>query len=291
MRAIARVGAIVASATLVLGCTSVGTGDHPYGDQVNLIRQILPDSRPWFCNAAGNGTPLSGHGNGSHVNPIYEGQRKGPLTWDECVALGRQLDELYLTIKPWDTRGKGEAAGWKVGAEYIEGLGSHHSRNGAMAAFGATTWDLKAPQFLIYGGKAPDSPLVGVAYSLQGSVAIPPAFAGSNDWWHHHKKVCANFGAGVWPPPILAGAEEISDEACKAMNAVNFPLPNGGLNLLHLWINPPYEYRLDIFASGHNCLMSESVAPPTDACWSIAHRDPSLGLPEGSGGEHDEHGH
>jgi hypothetical protein len=295
MRAHTRVAtAVVGAAMVMAGCTYGGASPHPYGDQVTLVQRSSPDYRPWFCNAAGNGTPLSGHGNGSHVNPIYEGQHKGPLGWDDCVALGGQLDELYATVTPWNTRAKGEAAGWKVGAEYISGLGSHHSRNGALAAFGATTFDIKAPQFLIYGGTAPDSPLVGVAYSLQGKVAIPPAFVGTNDWWHHHGKVCADFASGVWPPPILAGAEEITDEACTAMKAVNFPLPEGGLNLLHLWINPPYEYRLDLFASGHNCLLATGVAPQSDPCWDIAHRDPALGLPPGTdtgGDDHGAHGH
>jgi hypothetical protein len=289
MHTSARVAALGAVLVLSMSACLSPSSEAPYSAQVQAAGPN--GTRPWFCNAAGDGTPISGHGNGNHVNPIYEGQHKGPLSWEDCVTLGGQLDQLLRVVRPWDTRAEGEAAGWKVGAEYIAGLGTHHSRNGALAAFGATTFDLLAPQFLIYGGTTPDSPLVGVAYSLQGRVAIPPAFAGTNDWWHHHKKVCADFNAGVWPPPILAGAEEISDEACKAIKAtnVNFPLPNGGLNLLHLWINPPNEYRLDLFASGHNCLLAERIAPQSDPCWDIAHRDPSLGLPPGTGTGHGDH--
>jgi hypothetical protein len=286
MRAFNRAVASVAAATAVLlsGCTEVT--EFPYAEQAF---NAPAGTVPWFCNAAGNGTPLSGHGNGSHVHPEYEGRTKGRISAEDCTTFARQLDEVLSVVRPWDTRAEGEAAGWKVGAEYIAGLGTHHSRNGALAAFGATKFEHLNPQFLIYGGSGPDAPLVGVAYSLQGNVPLPEAFAGTNDWFHHHNKVCADFSAGVWPPPILAGAEEISDEACKAIKpgTVNFPLPNGGLSLLHLWINPPNEYRLDIFASGHNCLLATGLAAPADPCWEIAHRDPALGLPPG----HGEHGH
>jgi hypothetical protein len=287
MRAVTR-GAATAAATAMLlsglaGCARPARPASGYAAEARQVQQATPDSRPWFCNAAGNGTPLSGHGNGNHVNPLYAGQSKGPLTWPDCLALAGQLDQALAAVRPWDTLAKGEAGGWQLAAEYIAGLGTHHSRNGVLAAFGPTTFDPKAPTFLIYGGPGPDAPLVGVAYTLRGDQPPPPAFAGTNDWWHKHEKLCVDWAAKRWPPLILAGAEQIADDACTTLGGSNFTMPQQGLWLLHLWLMPPYQYRLDIFSSGHNCLTADGVAPQSDPCWQIAHRDPALGLPPGAG--------
>src|SRR5438128_1532006 len=80
-----------------------------------------PDTRPWFCNATGNGTPPGGHGNGSHVNPAYAGVVKGPLSWDECKQLAGQLDAALRFAQQWRTKGEAEAAGWRQLAPYVPG--------------------------------------------------------------------------------------------------------------------------------------------------------------------------
>ena len=38
-----------------------------------------PDTRPWWCHSTGTG--------GHHVDPAYDGQEKGMLSWDDCLAL------------------------------------------------------------------------------------------------------------------------------------------------------------------------------------------------------------
>jgi hypothetical protein len=265
-----RLGAVLgAVVVLATGC---------FFAEADQIQRTAPDQRPWFCNAAGDGTPISGHGNGSHVHPIYAGMTKGRLSWDDCIALSHELDRVVNAVAGRETRAKGEAAGWSSVAGYIAGLGTHHTQG--LGFLSNTTFDHTKPQFLIYGGPGGDAPLVGVAYSLSagGGRTPPPAFAGANDWWHLHAKLC--YGSGG----ILAGAEEISDTACQALGGSNMSLPGGGIWLLHVWLVQPYEYRLDLFSSGHNCLLASGVAPPSDPCWEIAHRDPALGMP-------DPHGH
>jgi hypothetical protein len=252
---------------------------------------------PWFCNAAGDGTPLAGHGNGAHVNPIYAGKKKGPLSSADCTLLAKQLDDVLNVVNGLDTRGKAEASGWSASAEYLQGLGTHHIRttDGIGAGF-RTTFDISRPTFLVYGGSDADAPLVGVSYGVAGSTTPPVGFAGENDWWHLHKKICLAMTAS-WPPKILAGAEEVTDAACTALGGFNSTIPSGGMWLLHLWPTPPHQYRLDLFASGHNCMLATRLAPESDPCWELARRDPALGMPPGHGGadpggdDHGDHGH
>jgi hypothetical protein len=289
-RALRRTAVVAAAAaTLLAGCTRPGPKSTWYADEA---QKAAPGTPPWFCNAAGNGTPLGGHGNGSHVNPIYEGKVKGPLSPQDCAKLTQQLDETWAAVKPWDTRAKGEAAGWVSSAEYIAGLGTHHVKGSQniMAGLWNTKFDHRKPMFLIYGGPGPEAPLVGVAFALMGGATPPEGYAGQNDWWHKHERICLDGKSQRFPPNILAGAEQIPDEECTALGGFNAPVP-GGMWLLHLWPAPPYQYKLDIFASGHNCLMADGVAPDSDPCWDIAHRDPSLGMPPGAGGDEHDGGH
>jgi hypothetical protein len=293
-RAMYRVAAIAAATAAVLaGCTKPAKPATYYAEEAT---KAAPGTSPWFCNATGKGTPLSGHGNGSHVNPYYEGKTKGPLSAEDCATLTRQLDETLGAVQGWDTRAKAEAAGWFASAEYIGGLGTHHIKGAGnvLAGLANTTFDHRKPMFLIYGGPGPDAPLTGVAFGLTGGVNPPAGYAGGNDWWHRHNRICLDPKSNRWPPNILAGAEEIPDEQCTALGGFNAPVP-GGMWLLHMWLTPPYQYRPDLFVSGHNCLMETGIAPQSDPCWELAHRDPALGPPpgagEGGGDEHGDHGH
>jgi hypothetical protein len=165
--------------------------------------------------------------------------------------------------------------------------GSPMAVPGAIPGQGSGTFDETAPQFLIYGGPQPDAPLVGVAYTYMGKGGPPEGFAGGNDFWHEHNKICMG-GTGV-----LAGAEEVPDDHCASLGGHNVQItgPGGVLGdsgnfVLHLWL-PPYEYRPDLFVSGNPCLLDSGAAPKDDPCWQAARRDPSPGSPAHAAGAHD----
>lgn len=269
-----RLGVMAVGLSLLSGCFLASARYH---------RATSPETRPYFCNAVGDGTPLGGHGNGNHVHPIYEGMTKGELNWEDCLRIAEQFDAAERAVKDVTTRGAGEAAGWRQVAQYIPGLGTHHMR-GAFGpggpVGGGSTFDPTRPTFLIYGGAGPEAPLVGLSYAAPGTSNPPPAFAGTNDWWHLHQKVC--FGANG---QILAGAEEIPDEECAALGGTQRDL-GPGIWLLHLWVVPGYQLKLDVFASGHPCLGETGPLAWEDPCWELANRDPADGLPPGHG-EHD----
>jgi hypothetical protein len=268
-------GALLVVLPLLLSaCYTQGARDH---------RAASPDTRPWYCDAVGDGTAPGdlGHGNGSHVHPIYEGMTKGPLSWEDCERLGNQLDALLHATAGVRTKAEGEAAGWRQAADYVPGLGTHHTRGGRGPMGGApgpAAFDPATPQILVYGGVGPDAPLVGLSYVIPGAENRPPeGFAGSNDWWHLHTKVC------VLPDGPIDG-DSISDEECAAQGGTQIPLADG-FWLLHVWIFPGYQTKFDIFVSGHPCLGETAPLPPEDACWAIVNHKPADGpLP-------DEHGH
>jgi hypothetical protein len=163
----------------------------------------------------------------------------------------------------------------------VPGLGTHHIKDFSSLS----RFDPAKPAFLIYGGQGPDAPLVGMAYYLAGAANTPPeAFAGTNDWWHLHTKIC------VGPDgESLGGGEEFTDEECAAMGGVNRPLGGGGGHwLLHVWVAPGYQTRFDVFVSGHPCLGETGPLPQDDACWDIVNHEPADGpLPDPGHGGHD----
>jgi hypothetical protein len=274
-----RVGAVAVVLSIWLsGCYTQMARDH---------QAASPDTRPYFCNAVGDGTPPGGHGNGNHVHPIYQGMTKGPLSWADCLVLSNQMDVALAAVQGLETRAASEAAGWRELAEYIPGLGTHHSKEFFLPGSETPPFDPAKPQFLVYGGTGPDAPLVGLSYAASGRDGNPPeAFAGTNDWWHLHKKICMGSGR-----KILAGAEEIPDEECAALGGRQISLGEG-IWLLHLWIMPDYQLKFDVFVSGHPCLGETAPLPREDACWEeIANHDPADGpLPGGGHGDHGEHG-
>lgn len=278
-----RAGALVLALPLLLSAC--------YTQTARQHRAASPETRPYYCNAVGDGTPPSGHGNGAHVNPIYEGMTKGPLSWEDCERLGNQLDSLLGAIWGLETRSDAEAAGWRQAAPFLPGVGTHHAAPGFDPIGGERpTFDPAKPQFLIYGGQSPDAPLVGVAYEIWGADPPPQAFAGTNDWWHLHTRIC------LGPGGILAGGEEVPDEECAALGGRNATVPNGGHWLLHVWMVPRYQTRFDIFVSGHPCMGETAPLPWDDPCWEeIAGHDPADGPLPGTGHDahdaHDEPGH
>jgi hypothetical protein len=351
LRAAAGVAAV---AVLLTGC--LNRKPNTFEQAAKQVQRTTPDKRPWFCNSVGQGTPPSGHGNGHHVHPYYEGRTKGPLSWADCTKLAGQLDQTLKAVKGLETRAKAEKAGWRAVADYVPGLGTHHVGgipgmpaggmtggsipanpeferigaclrekgvdltggfpnlsdpkvsealkacgvpipSGGMGTGGAMglsmPFDPAKPPVLIYGGKGPDAPLVGVAYVFMGGPTPPEAYAGGNDWWHLHTQAC--FGLDPVKNPDV---DDLTEAECTALGGhfqKLFPAADGGTGggvwLLHVWPFQPYEYRPDLFVSGHPCMGIEGALPQGDPCWADAHREPALGPAAAPGGTGHDEGH
>jgi hypothetical protein len=269
---------------LTMSLLASACGSDAGGDQAKAATTKAKRG-PFFCDAVGDGTPLGGGhgtGNGSHVATVYEGKHKGALNEADCRQLKQQFDQANAATEGLETRGAAEAAGWHEIAQYIPGLGTHHIKGSYRDIFNAQ-FDPAKPVFLIYGGLDADAPLVGLSYVASGESDPPAAFAGTNDWWHLHQRICLG-PAG----DILAGAEEIPDEECTALGGRQIDL-GAGFWLLHVWMVPDYELKLDVFASGHPCLGETEPMDRDDPCWDHVDRHPADGVPAGHTA--DGHGH
>jgi hypothetical protein len=273
---------------LAIALLASACGSDTSGEAKAKAKATAKEKRgPFYCDAVGNGTPMGdghGTGNGSHVAGVYEGMHKGELSEADCRTIKEQFDLTNAAVEGLETRGAAEAAGWRQIAQYIPGLGTHHIKGSIRELFNAT-FDPAEPVFLIYGGLEGDldAPLVGLGYLSSGASDPPAAFAGTNDWWHLHKRLCLGSNGD-----ILAGAEEIPDEECTALGGRQIDL-GAGIWLLHLWMVPDYELKLDVFASGHPCMGDTGPIDRDDPCWEHVARHPADGLPEGHTA--DGHGH
>lgn len=237
-----RLALIVATAALVLsGCY------RPMADQMKAEN---PDMKPWWCNS----TLMPGDMGSQWY--LDHGYQKGELSWDDCLAVSSDFDEVMKFAMQWPTRGQAEAAGWTASANYAEGQGTHHALGSPLSS----TFDPHRPTFLMFDGNTADAKLVGVAWFVYHPGGTPPdGFPGNNDWWHQHPILCMSSQTGliIFDGPCPPGT---------AGNTVNLP----DYWLLHAWIIPGWQHLSDVFVGHHPCLLASGPATPDDECWADA---------------------
>jgi hypothetical protein len=90
-------------------------------------------------------------------------------------------------------------------------------------------FDAGTPEVLQFDGNGPNAKLVGFDYYVRTNTGLPPeGFAGTNDWWHHHPRICFRRTDAA-----MVGFN-ISDSSCSALNAINVNMAN--YYMLHVWI-------------------------------------------------------
>ena len=98
--------------------------------------------------------------------------------------------------------------------------------------------DLAAPM-LIFDGLTPDAPLAGFMYLAYGTKGEPAGFAGPNDHWHYHEKICivGHPGGGI-DTPFGADAEGVTEAMCTKVHGSWLPFSG---YMVHVWNVPGYE--------------------------------------------------
>ncbi|QYG93219.1 hypothetical protein HC251_12800 [Iamia sp. SCSIO 61187] len=242
-------------------------------------RETSPDTRPWWCHSSGDGGHAGGHGDDD--GGAYDGQTKGMLSWDDCISVSVQLDAALAYVNQWPTAGEAEAAGFHQVVPYVAGMGTHHVR---VQDFGAhhfddpdfdplepvlegsiidETFDPAQPEFLMYDGNGPAARLVGMAWYVRSVDGHPPAgFAGGNDWWHVHPRLCFDRDT------VEFRGQGRTDEGCAQLNGVNLHLDDYWM--VHAWIVPGWTHEPDVFVNHHPCLLAGGPAPHDDPCWDMA---------------------
>lgn len=183
--------------------------------------------------SSSNGTDGAGHG---HRGPVVE----QPIT-DRAVRdqLAQQLTEARAVAAQMATVADAEAAGYGRAVGYVPCIGSHYIRRDLLG----DGFTASAPEMLLYDGTAPDSRIVGLSYaefSGKGQENAPEGFAGPNDSWHVHEKLCIG-GDGV------VGGQNTSKEECAKRGGVLVDL--GGLWMNHVWVVPGWESSWGTFSS------------------------------------------
>jgi hypothetical protein len=241
-----------AAVAVLFGATLSGC----YLDEAQQIHDTTPEARPWFCVSTGVG---GHHGDDDALaEPVYAGQAKGALSWDDCLTVAKNFDDAYAFANQWPTKQDAEAGGWTEEVAYAPGTGTHHFQ---VSSFGAA-FDPGRPLFLQYGGEAPDAPLVGLSWWVQSGDLPPEGFVGGNDWWHHHGALCYVGNR------VIVGDDELTDQQCAFYGGHVSRFP--GYHMVHAWIIPGWQYKPDVFAGAHPCLLADGIAPPGDPCWAKA---------------------
>lgn len=176
----------------------------------------------------------------------------GSHSHDESTITYKQLPkttkaEVDQVIALWATKYPtgGDAAkdGWLKATKSLYGIGAHYIKGAAFG--GADTFDMLAPNILLFDGEGPDAKFAGVSWVVGG---IPEGFTGEYDSWHSHTSVCSQGGT------VTSLSEEgssmwYSESECIAAGGRVVPLAND--QMMHLWIGPEYIDEAPIFAHDH----------------------------------------
>jgi hypothetical protein len=159
----------------------------------------------------------------------------------ERVTLARQLATTTPLIEKYPTLGAAEDAGWRQAGPFAPGLGIHYQAPGAYLANGEgsiPSAGLPTPM-LIFDGTGRDAPLAGFMYLDYRSKGVPQGFAGPNDVWHFHERVCIVMNSkGEIETPLGADDDTITEETCAKVGG-NLIKATG--YMVHVWNVPGYE--------------------------------------------------
>jgi hypothetical protein len=211
---------------------------------------------------------------------MHDPAPKGMLSWDDCEAVSLQFDTALAYVLQYPRARDAEAAGFHQVIPYVAGMGTHHVRVEDFAAshfrepgfdprdphFAGSAIDGEfeagRPEFLMYDGNGPNARLVGMAWYVRTHGGHPPAgFAGGNDWWHVHERLCFDRDT------LAFRGQDSSDAACASRNGVNLHLDDYWM--AHAWILPGWTHEPDVFANHHPCLDGGGPAPPDSHCWGM----------------------
>jgi hypothetical protein len=140
-------------------------------------------------------------------------------------------------------------AGYSRVGPYFPGIGAHYWKGfTGGAGFSATRFnpdgviddaDLRDPLMLIFDGTQPTSKIAGFMYYSM-SPYEPEGFAGRNDTWHYHEKLCLKYGpSGIDVPFGLDNSA--TDAQCASVGGM---MLTQSQYMVHVWSVPGFEMNL-----------------------------------------------
>lgn len=233
-----------------------------------------PEHRPWWCHSTGDGGHDSHGADGELAAEMpMEMPAKGMLSWEDCTTVSADFDQALLYAKQYPTQGDAFDAGFSTMVPYATGMGTHVVKLGDFdpldSSFDPTdpvfegtamddAFDPTRPEFLQYDGNGRDAELVGMSWYVRSADGPPEGFAGTNDAWHVHPRLCYSIS-------MQFRGQDLTDEACRARDGYNLHLDD--YYMVHAWIVPGWDHRPDVFVNHHPCLLrSGPVTDLQDPC-------------------------
>jgi hypothetical protein len=243
LKAVALVGAFGAIALAAGAVASPSASDHAsasHGDHGHETAATEATGAAGHDHGASAGSGADDLGFSELSNGHQHERGTEPLSREETVALAGQLATTAELVAKYPTIADAEAAGWRRAGPFSPGLGTHYMGPG----FGLNgdgnmdREDLLAPM-LVFDGLGPDAKLAGFMYMAYGQSTEPSGFAGPNDHWHYHEKVCLVFGPnGEIDTPYGADLPGVTEEMCTNVGG-SFISFTG--YMVHVWNVPGYE--------------------------------------------------
>ncbi|MET0726750.1 MAG: hypothetical protein ABWZ76_00460 [Acidimicrobiales bacterium] len=223
--------------------TAAGGHDHGHdpgshaAHEAAEIAYLFPDGDDRGWPQVSNG----GAEHGAHEPDV-------PLdTLDPAVraTYTRQLNLTLEAVRRYPTVRDAEAAGYRRVGRFRPGLGAHY-RGGVMDRDGVLTADeIAQPSFIIYDGTQPDSPIAGFMYSSAERAADTQGFAGPNDRWHSHSRICIR-PAADGAVDDLGGDGSITQDDCIRQGGTF--IEEAPDSLVHVWTVPGYTSPVGVFS-------------------------------------------
>jgi hypothetical protein len=156
------------------------------------------------------------------------------------ALLDDQLRATRAIARQYPTVADAEAAGYRRAGPFSPGLGAHYLKYGPaeLNADGVIDGDdASHPLAIIYDGTDPDSAVAGFMFYSTGQFE-PQGFAGPNDTWHYHERICLKSGAdGVIEAPF-GPDNAATDEQCAAVGGSIITTTQW---MVHVWSVPGYN--------------------------------------------------
>lgn len=217
---------------------SAGSGDagHPH-DGVAAVGGIETAGGTSPCEQSGKPFEKTGQGAGGHGHhgPSPQQAITDPATRD---LLGAQLAAARTAALQYPTAADAVAAGYQRVTSYIPCIAAHYMKFSLVDA----AFDPGAPEMLLYDGNGPGARIVGLSYFVTGATVAPEGFAGPNDPWHQHLRLCLR-GA------LVVGSSDLSAAECAARGGIK---ADGSTSwMVHAWVVPGWESAWGTFSAEH----------------------------------------
>ncbi|HEX6312682.1 MAG TPA: hypothetical protein VF152_13790 [Acidimicrobiia bacterium] len=205
-------------------------GAHTEG-HTNAVVQADGTSACEQAGVANEGN--SGHG---HRGPVPH----TPLDAAERDVFALQVAAANDAVARYPTVAAAEEAGYRRTTPYVPCIAAHYIKGSLLVSDG---FDPTNPEILLYDGTEPTSQIVGLSYLALTDPETPPdGFAGDNDPWHVHERLCIGKGG-------VLGDESTSEEECEERGGSVRELDN--LWMMHMWNVPGWDSRWGLFSSEH----------------------------------------